>query len=121
MSARQFATFGQSVKETTIGVPKETYQNERRVALSPEAAQRLIKTGFTVNIESGAGASSDFSDASYEGVGAKVVSTDAALKSDLVLKVRPPSQDELQKMKNEAGLISFINPAQNKALIDTLK
>lgn len=103
-----------------IGVPKETFENERRVALSPEAAQRLIKQGFKVSIEEGAGTSSDFSDQSYKAVGASIVSRDEALKSDLVLKVRPPSQEEAQKLKDEAGLISFIYPAQNKALVDIL-
>jgi hypothetical protein len=47
---RYFATFGKPVEDVTIGIPKETYPNERRVALSPEAAQRLIKVGFQVNI-----------------------------------------------------------------------
>ena len=70
---------GKNVKETTIGVPKETFENEKRVALSPEAAQKLIKQGFTVNIESGAGKASDFGDSTYEAVGAKIVNTDEAL------------------------------------------
>ena len=118
---RNFATFGQKVSDTTIGVPKETYENEKRVALSPEAVQRLVKQGFKVNIEKGAGAFAAFNDQSYEAAGAKIVDTDKALGSDLILKVRPPSQEELGKMKNESGLISFINPAQNKALLDTLK
>jgi NAD/NADP transhydrogenase alpha subunit len=52
---RYFSAFGKNVSDVTIGVPKETFSNERRVALSPEAAQRLIKQGFKINIESGAG------------------------------------------------------------------
>lgn len=48
---RYFSAFGKPVEDVTIGVPKETFPNERRVALSPEAAQRLIKVGFKVNIE----------------------------------------------------------------------
>ncbi len=109
------------MNETTIGVPKETFNNERRVALSPEATQRLVKEGFKVQIESGAGAFADFSDASYTNVGATIVNRDQALGSDLVLKVRPPSHEEVEKMKKEAGLISFLYPAQNQALIDILK
>lgn len=117
---RYFATFGSKVTETTIGIPKETFENERRVALSPEATDRLVKLGFKVNIEQGAGAESDFADSTYEKVGAKIVSKDEALSSDLILKVRPPNPEEVQKMKKEAGLISFINPAQNKPLLDIL-
>ena len=88
---RYFATFGQKVSETTIGVPVETFQNERRVALSPEAAQRLIKLGFKIQVEAGAGAKADFNDDSYKAVGASIVSKDEAITSDLVLKVRAPS------------------------------
>lgn len=59
------SAFGKDVSEVTIGVPKETFANERRVALSPEATQRLVKLGFKVNIESGAGSQADFSDKVY--------------------------------------------------------
>lgn len=89
---RYFSAFGKNVNEVTIGVPKETFTNERRVALSPEATQRLVKLGFKVNVESGAGVQSDFNDKVYQEVGANIVSTEEALKSDLVLKVRAPSE-----------------------------
>jgi NAD(P) transhydrogenase len=102
-------------------VPKETFSNERRVALSPEAAQRLIKQGFKINIETGAGSYADFSDEAYKSVGVHVVSREQAFNADLMLKVRPPSQEEALMLKDESGLISFINPAQNKNLIDILK
>ena len=105
---RYFSAFGKNTSEVTIGVPKETFANEKRVALSPEATQRLIKLGFKVNIESGAGALADFSDESYKAVGATVVNTQQALQSDLILKVRPPTKDEVNSMQSEAGLISFI-------------
>jgi NAD(P) transhydrogenase len=102
-------------------VPKETFSNERRVALSPEAAQRLIKQGFKIDIESGAGSYADFSDEAYKAVGVNVVTREQVFNADLMLKVRPPSQEEALKLKDESGLISFINPAQNKNLIDILK
>ena len=73
---RSFATFGQKVEETTIGVPAETYENEKRVALSPEAVQRLTKLGFKINVEKDAGANAAFSDAAFESAGAKIVSKD---------------------------------------------
>jgi len=74
----------------TIGVPKEVFPLEKRVAASPESVARLLKPGFrAVNIEAGAGAASYFSDAAYEAVGATIVKEkDQVWKSDIVLKVR---------------------------------
>lgn len=57
----------------------------------------------------------------YQDLGANIVSTEEALKSDLVLKVRAPSEQEAKTLKEEAGLISFLYPAQNKNLVDILK
>jgi NAD/NADP transhydrogenase alpha subunit len=91
---RYFSAFGKPTSEVTIGVPKETFPNEKRVALSPEAAQRLIKIGFKVNVESGAGAFADFSDEAYKTVGVNIVSNKDAVTSDLILKVRPPTEQE---------------------------
>jgi NAD/NADP transhydrogenase alpha subunit len=78
------------------------------VAISPEATERLAKLGFKINVESGAGASADFSDAMFQKAGASSVSNSEALQSDLVLKVRAPTSAEVQGMKDEAGLISYI-------------
>ncbi len=102
-------------------MPTETFKDEKRVALSPSAAQRLIKLGFNVNVQKGAGVASDFNDSEYEKIGAKIVSANEAIKSDLVLKVRPPSIEEANQLQDEGGLISFIQPAQNKDLVDVLK
>jgi len=115
-NARMFAAFGRPVTETSIGVPKETYQNERRVAMSPEATERLSKLGFKINIERGAGKSADFSDEAFEKAGGHIV--DNAFESDIVFKVRAPSGEEVGKLKEESGLISFIYPAQNQDLVD---
>lgn len=115
-NARFFAGFGKPVNETSIGVPAETFENERRVAMSPEAAARLIKEGFQINVESGAGVSSDFQDADFEKVGAKIVSS--AYDSDIVFKVRPPSEQEADKLQDGSGLLSFIYPAKNDALVE---
>jgi len=71
-------------------------------------------------VEAGAGAKADFSDDSFKAVGASIVSKDEAITSDLVLKVRPPSLEEVAKMKEQAGLISFLYPATNKPLIEAL-
>ena len=70
----------------TVGVPKETFPLERRVAASPESVARLVKPGFHVAIEKGAGVASNFADADYEAAGATVVDN-IWKESDIVLKV----------------------------------
>ena len=73
--------------QLTVGVPKEVYINERRVALSPQACQLLTKKGFNVIVEKGAGEAAKFLDQDYVGAGAKIVSTKDAFDSNIVLKV----------------------------------
>lgn len=72
-----------------MGVPKETVQNERRVALSPAGVEMLVKQGFQVQVESGAGQESKFSDQQYKNAGATITDVQGAFGSDLVLKVHP--------------------------------
>lgn len=74
-------------KDVMVGVPKETVQNERRVALSPAGVQALVKQGFQVQVESGAGQESQFSDQQYKEAGAAITDVKGAFGSDLVLKV----------------------------------
>ncbi|XP_067888846.1 NAD(P) transhydrogenase, mitochondrial-like [Heterodontus francisci] len=113
-------------KQLTVGVPKEIFQNERRVALSPAGVQALVKQGFNVVVESGAGEASKFSDDQYREVGAKIMGTKEALGSDLVVKVRAPTFNtglavhEADLLKNAATLVSFIYPAENQELLDKL-
>lgn len=104
----------------TIGVPKEIWQNEKRVALAPAAVTALAKKGFTVNIEKGAGLAAKYHDVAFEEAGAKIVDKNAAYLSDIVLKVRQPSLEEVALLKDHGTLISFLYPAQNKELIDML-
>lgn len=111
-----------------IGVPKEIHPGERRVAATPEAAGHLQKLGFSVAIESGAGAYANFSDAAYQEAGAEVVEDTRSLwsASDIILKVRPPethpnlSLDEVDLLQEGGHLISFIQPAQNNELLERL-
>lgn len=70
-----------------MGVPKEVYLNERRVALSPQACQLLTKKGFNVVVEKGAGEAAKFLDQDYVQAGTKIVSTKDAFNSNIVLKV----------------------------------
>ncbi|KAF6126048.1 nicotinamide nucleotide transhydrogenase [Phyllostomus discolor] len=113
-------------KQLTVGVPKEIFQNEKRVALSPAGVQALVKQGFNVVVESGAGEASKFSDDHYRAAGAQIQGTKEVLASDLVVKVRAPmlnqelNAHEADLLKDSGTLISFIYPAQNPDLLDKL-
>ena len=105
-----------------IGVPREIFPGEKRVATVPEVVEKLIKLGFAVSVEAGAGELANFSDDSYRAVGAQIVDGPAALwaASDIVFKVRGPSPDEVALMHAGSTLISFIWPAQNPELMQQL-
>uniref|UniRef100_A0A8C9G0F8 proton-translocating NAD(P)(+) transhydrogenase n=1 Tax=Pavo cristatus TaxID=9049 RepID=A0A8C9G0F8_PAVCR len=113
-------------KQLTVGVPKEIFENEKRVALSPAGVQALIKQGFNVVVESGAGEASKFSDDHYREVGAKIQGTKEVLASDVIVKVRAPMHNpalgvhEADLFKTAPTLISFIYPAQNPDLLKKL-
>src|SRR5215212_10052494 len=102
-----------------IGVPRETFAGEKRVATVPEVVEKLIKLGFRVAVESGAGEAANFSDDAYRAAGAEVVQ-DLWAQSDIVFKVRAPSAAEVQRLREGATLISFIWPAQNPELMQQL-
>ena len=103
-----------------VGVPKESLAGERRVALVPEAARGLVKGGLEVVVEAGAGASAFFSDAIYMDAGANVADAATALGSDAVLKVQPPTPDEVGRLRAGAVLISFLQPATNADVVAAL-
>ncbi len=106
----------------TIGVPKEIYPDEKRVATVPEVVKKLLKLGFAVNIESGAGAGAQFSDESYQLAGAKIIEGADKLyaSSDVIFKVRAPDLNEVLKLRQGSTLIGFIWPAQNPDLLKKL-
>lgn len=104
-----------------IGIPAETYPDERRVAASPGAVKRYIGLGFEVAVEAGAGVGASFPDSAYEGVGAQIVDGDQAFGADVVLKVRAPGEDEIARMREGATVISFMFPAQNEDLLEQLR
>ncbi|KAL1435688.1 hypothetical protein MTO96_010475 [Rhipicephalus appendiculatus] len=104
----------------SVGVPKELYQNENRVALSPTAAAVLVKKGFTVNVEEQAGVAAKFKNEAYEASGARITDCKATFQSDIVLKVRPPIDLDKGHLRDSSTLISFLYPAQNKSLVDEL-
>lgn len=79
---------GVRYKDVLVGVPKEIFEKERRVAVSPAGVELLVKQGFRVQVESGAGREAKFSDDQYRAAGAQITDTKGAFGSDLVLKVR---------------------------------
>ncbi|MGB0412463.1 MAG: Re/Si-specific NAD(P)(+) transhydrogenase subunit alpha, partial [Pikeienuella sp.] len=99
---------------------KETFQGESRVAMTPASALQLQKLGHECIIEKGAGEAARFSDADYEAAGVTVVASADALydQADTVAKVRPPSEGEVDLLRNGQTLISFFYPAQNADLLD---
>ncbi|WP_149590977.1 Re/Si-specific NAD(P)(+) transhydrogenase subunit alpha [Serratia symbiotica] len=103
-----------------IGIPKERLANEARVAATPKTVEQLLKLGFTVAIESGAGKLASFDDADYEAAGAVITNTGDVWQSDLILKVNAPAEDEIALMHEGSTLVSFIWPAQNPELMEKL-
>jgi NAD(P) transhydrogenase subunit alpha len=99
-----------------IGTPKEIFEGENRVAMTPDSAVQLQKLGYDCAIESGAGAAAGFSDALYEAAGVEIIKTAAALwkEVDIVAKVRQPDATELKRLSKGKTLISFFNPAGNE-------
>jgi NAD(P) transhydrogenase subunit alpha len=105
-----------------IGVPKEVHPGERRVATTPEVAAQLIKLGFGVAVEAGAGAAASFSDDAYKESGCDVIMSgdDLWVQSDLILKVRAPEGEETERLRANQTLISFLWPGQNPDLLKRL-
>lgn len=111
-----------------IGIPKEIHEGEKRVATTPEAAEKLRSLGFDVAIESGAGKGANYSDDAYREAGVKIVETAREIweKADIVMKVRAPENhpelcmDEAELLHKHQILISFIQPAINTELLNNL-
>ncbi|MFM7660460.1 MAG: Re/Si-specific NAD(P)(+) transhydrogenase subunit alpha [Betaproteobacteria bacterium] len=105
-----------------IGVPREIYPGEKRVATVPDVVSKLIKLGFEVQIERGAGELADLSDAAFIEAGASIAADAQALwhASDIIFKVRPPAPEELPLMRSGQTLIGFIWPAQNPELMQQM-
>lgn len=103
-----------------IGIPKEQLAGETRVAATPATVTQLIKLGFEVSIETGAGALAKFDDSAYAEAGAQVVSREDVFKSDIIYKINAPTDAEVDAMSEGTILVSFIQPAQNTELVEKL-
>ncbi len=105
-----------------IGIPAETLAGEKRVSTVPEVVEKLIKLGFQVAVESGAGDGSNCSDDAYRAAGAEIIVGTAKLwaESDIVFKVGVPTMEEVSLLREGGHLIGFIWPAQNPELMQQL-
>src|SRR3954462_15421077 len=105
-----------------IGVPRESAAGEKRVATVPEAVEKLIKLGFRVAVQSGAGDAANFADETYRAAGAEVIGDAERVwaSADIIFKVRAPSDEEVQMLRPGTTLVSFIWPAQNPQLMEAL-
>ncbi|RID93658.1 Re/Si-specific NAD(P)(+) transhydrogenase subunit alpha [Gemmobacter lutimaris] len=106
-----------------IGAPREIFEGENRVALTPDSAVQLQKLGHTCVLEAGAGAKAGFSDETYRKAGVEIVTTAAELyaAADVVVKVRGPEPSEVAMLRQGQTLISFFWPAQNPELLEAAK
>ncbi|MEE4304190.1 MAG: Re/Si-specific NAD(P)(+) transhydrogenase subunit alpha, partial [Wenzhouxiangella sp.] len=106
-----------------VGAPKETAPGEARVALTPESAGRLKKLGYECLVEKGAGLAASFTDAAYEEAGVTVVDSADELwqQADIIVKVREPSEAEIDAAPEGKTLISFVWPAANEDLLEKMK
>jgi len=105
-----------------IGVPKETVADERRVALTPDVAGRLGKSGLAVLVERAAGEAASFGDAAYQAAGATVVPAAADLfgQSDVILKVQPPSLAEVGLCREGTALVAVFQPSAARDAVAAL-
>ena len=111
-----------SQEDLTIGIPKEISLQEKRVALVPEAVALLVAHGHEVLVEAGAGENSNFTDIDYSESGARIIhDRKQVFESGIILKVEPPSLDEVALMERGATLISALQlSVQNKDLLAKL-
>ena len=106
-----------------VGVLKETADFERRVALTPEISEQLIKKGLEVWVEPGAGTASNFPDQQYKNAGATIAGgrNEILSKADILLTIQTPAGEELRQLKKDAVLICFLWALQHPELVDLLK
>ncbi len=103
-----------------IGVPRESRPGETRVAATPKTVEQLLKLGYQVAVEAGAGAAASFDDAAYAAAGATVAHPATVWGADIVTKINPPSDEEIALLRQGAILVSLAQPALNPALVDKL-
>ena len=103
-----------------IGIPKESFAGETRVAATPATVIALQKLGFSVLVESGAGEAANFADEAYVEAGAEIGKSSDVWACSLIYKVLAPNDDEIEAINPGTTLVSFIWPRQNPELIEKL-
>lgn len=103
-----------------VGIAKEVSPGERRVAATPDSVTKLKSLGFDVVLESHAGLAAGFADDAYAAAGARVGTQAEAWAAHLVIKVRPPVTEEVDRLQAGQTLISYLYPAQNSAQVERL-
>src|SRR3989338_944676 len=105
-----------------IGIPKETSPEEKRVSFIPSSVDRLVKKGAQVTVETGLGSTIRISDEEYKKAGAAIESNPASIlsSSDIILRLRKPPLDEISQLKKGSIHISFLDPFNEKALVEEL-
>ena len=109
-------------KEMLIGLPKEISFEEKRIALSPDSVAVLVNNGHQVMVETGAGNAANFTDTDYSEAGARIVySAKEVYTADMILKIGPPTLDEIDLMQNKQTLFSVLQvTVQNKEFFQKL-
>ena len=104
-----------------VAIPRERVPGEHRVALVPESVKRLVARKLEIHVECGAGEGAFFADADYEAAGAKLVPLEALLAAaDVVIKVQPPTSEEVGKLREGSSVCSLAFPLSNPALVKQL-
>jgi NAD(P) transhydrogenase subunit alpha len=104
-----------------VGIPKESFPGERRVAATPDSVARLKALGFNVVVEETAGLAAGFADDAFVEAGATIAGPDAVWSSPIIAKIRPPNDAERLRLQSGQTLISYFYPAQQEPLIATLQ
>jgi alanine dehydrogenase len=127
MPQEEMLEVGRKKGQLFIGIPKEISFQENRIALVPDAVALLVNNGHQIVIETNAGKAANFEDHEYSEAGAQIVqSAEEVYKADIILKVAPPSSEEIERMQRKQTLISALQfsaqPATYvKQLIDKKK
>ena len=105
-----------------VGIPKELTENESRVGATPKTVKRLKKQGFDVIIESGAGLLANYADSTYTDAGAEILPSAKAVyeQADIILKVQAVKDSEIDLMKKDQVMLSYLQPGQNAELLEKL-
>ncbi|MDR1082728.1 MAG: Re/Si-specific NAD(P)(+) transhydrogenase subunit alpha, partial [Coriobacteriales bacterium] len=103
-----------------MGIPLESLPGETRVAATPKSVEQLVKLGYTVLIEAGAGEKASFPDGNYAEAGAEITGREAVWSADIVVKINPPTDEEIAALKEGAILISLIAAPRSPELLERL-